>query len=219
MTVWQVLWIILKDYGAPTVIVGIVLYIWIKYRLKSSIQHEYNVKLEEIKGRIKGESEAGVAAIKAEHERLLTEHKIRFSQLHAKQARAIGEVYGALLQAEEDLGDAFNPARSTDCSKEREKLDTARSSFERFSRVAMANRIYFGKLLCEKLDDLRKIAKDARGIFTMYQPIPDCHKDNSDIIADRNNRYQAYEQITEKFAMMREFLEDDFRAILGSEKD
>lgn len=189
----------------------------LKYLFKYSIRHEYDAKLEEVKGRIKGESDAATASLKAEHEKLLTDHKIRFSVLHAEQAKTIGDVHGALLQAEENLGDAFNPGRSVDKQKAAEKLHKAKESYEQFSRLAMKSRIYFSTALCERFDDLRKVAKDAYMTFTTWIPIPEEQREDKDKIADRQNQHAAYEAITGKFALMRELLEEDFRAILGSD--
>jgi hypothetical protein len=209
-------WIAVLSAGTSSV-VTVVIQPFAKYLFKYSLRHEYDVRLEELKGRIRGESEAAIANLQAEHQRLLTEHKIRFSALHAEQAKVISQVYGAILQAEEDLADAFSPARSVDPQKKIDKLKKASESYESFSRLAMSSRIYFSKPLCERFDDLRNVAQGAYTLFTTWMPVPEGQRDTKDIIADRQNQYNAHQEITGKFALMRELLEDEFRAILGSD--
>ncbi len=57
---------------------------WISTRLKNSIQHEYEVKLE---------------GYKAGYQRFLAENEIRFSRWHEEKLKAIKEVYSDLALA------------------------------------------------------------------------------------------------------------------------
>ena len=83
-------WItIVSSVGASTVVcafVGWLLREWISVRLKKSIQHEYDVKLE---------------GFKAGYQKVLDENEIRFSWWHEKQAEALQEIYAMLVECQE----------------------------------------------------------------------------------------------------------------------
>ena len=59
---------------------------WISARLKKSIQHEYDVKLE---------------GFKAGYQKVLDENRIAFSWWHEKQAEALQEIYAMLVECQE----------------------------------------------------------------------------------------------------------------------
>ena len=61
---------------------------WISARLRKSIQHEYDVKLE---------------GFKAGYQKFLAENEIRFSWWHEEKAKAIKEIYNDLANAAFDL--------------------------------------------------------------------------------------------------------------------
>ena len=81
-------WItILSSVGASTIVCAFLMWLcreWISARLKKSIQHEYDIKLE---------------GYKAGYTRFLTENEIRFSRWHEEKLKAIKEVYGNLSSA------------------------------------------------------------------------------------------------------------------------
>ena len=59
---------------------------WISARLRKSIQHEYDVKLE---------------GFKAGYQKVLDENRIAFSWWHEKQAEALQEIYAMLVECQE----------------------------------------------------------------------------------------------------------------------
>lgn len=61
---------------------------WISARLKKSIQHEYDVKLE---------------AYKAAYQKMLAENEIRFGRWHEEKAKAIKDIYINLADAAYNL--------------------------------------------------------------------------------------------------------------------
>lgn len=83
-------WItIVSSVGVSTVVcafVGWLLREWISARLKKSIQHEYDVKLE---------------GFKAGYQKVLDENRIAFSWWHEKQAEALQEIYAMLVECQE----------------------------------------------------------------------------------------------------------------------
>lgn len=83
-------WItIVSSVGASTVVCAFVGWLcreWISARLRKSIQHEYDVKLE---------------GFKAGYQKVLDENRIAFSLWHEKQAEALQEIYIILVECQE----------------------------------------------------------------------------------------------------------------------
>lgn len=93
-------------------------------RLKSSIKHEYDQRLESHKAELRAASETATEKLKSalgsaaavEVERLRSaltaaslEHKIRFTELHAKRADAISSTYAHLFHLHEAISDYTAP--------------------------------------------------------------------------------------------------------------
>ena len=83
MTLWKIL---LSSMGVSTLVSVISVWLfkeWISARLKKSIQHEYDVKLE---------------GFKAGYQKVLDENRIAFSWWHEEKAKAIKEIYSNLSE-------------------------------------------------------------------------------------------------------------------------
>ena len=74
---------------------------WISARLRKSIQHEYDVKLE---------------GFKAGYQKVLDENRIAFSWWHEKQAKALQEIYVILVECQEKYINYFE-IENTNTSK------------------------------------------------------------------------------------------------------
>lgn len=74
---------------------------WISARLRKSIQHEYDVKLE---------------GFKAGYQKVLDENRIAFSLWHEKQAEALQEIYAMLVECQEKYINYFG-IENTNASK------------------------------------------------------------------------------------------------------
>ena len=66
---------------------------WISVRLQKSIQHEYDVKLEDFKSRIHYEYDLKLESSKTDFQKVLDEHQTRFKYWHDEKAKAIKELH------------------------------------------------------------------------------------------------------------------------------
>ena len=71
---------------------------WISERLKQSIKHEYDQKLEIHKAQLKAESDVEIERLKCQLSISANERQIRFASLHERQAEVIAETYSLLKQ-------------------------------------------------------------------------------------------------------------------------
>jgi hypothetical protein len=70
---------------------------WISERLKASIQHEYDQKLESHKAKLEAESAIAIEHLKAQLQISATERSIKLSKVFEDQANVITDVYGKLV--------------------------------------------------------------------------------------------------------------------------
>ena len=66
---------------------------WISARLHKSIQHEYDIKLEDFKSRIHYEYDLKLESSKMGFQKVLDEHQTRFKYWYDEKAKAIKELY------------------------------------------------------------------------------------------------------------------------------
>lgn len=66
---------------------------WISARLKASIQHEYDLKLEEHKTFIQHDCDIRLERYRVEFNQKLSEHQTRFNLFHQEKANAIKHLY------------------------------------------------------------------------------------------------------------------------------
>jgi hypothetical protein len=71
---------------------------WISQRLKSSIQHEYDQKLETHKAKLAAESEIAIEHLRSQLQIAAAERNIKLTKIFEQQAEVISEVYAKLVR-------------------------------------------------------------------------------------------------------------------------
>ncbi|HEU6448465.1 MAG TPA: hypothetical protein VFV23_08515 [Verrucomicrobiae bacterium] len=71
---------------------------WISQRLKSSIQHEYDQKLETHKAKLSAESEIAIEHLKSQLQIAAAERNIKLTKIFEQQAEVIAEVFAKLVR-------------------------------------------------------------------------------------------------------------------------
>jgi hypothetical protein len=85
--------------GASTLLVSALDFVfrtWISERLKRSIQHEYDLKLEAFKAEWRSQHETALERMRADLNIAVNEHYIRFSKLHERRAEVVADCYAKL---------------------------------------------------------------------------------------------------------------------------
>ncbi len=70
---------------------------WISERIKASIQHEYDQKLETHKAQLKAESEVSIEKLKSQLQIVASERNIKLTRVFEQQAVTIAEIYSKLV--------------------------------------------------------------------------------------------------------------------------
>lgn len=127
-------------------------------RIKSSIQHEYSQRLEFVKTQLKLESDASLEALKSQLKseadreleslkaglsRANAEHYARFTQLEARRANAINDVYAAIQLCRLNFQILTNPGFTYPPDVQATAAQEFHNSFQECRRGTLINLIYF----------------------------------------------------------------------------
>ena len=118
---------------------------WISARLRKSIQHEYDVKLE---------------GFKAGYQRVLDENRIAFSWWHNAQAKAIQETYSCIAELSFCIDAKLLCAvRQPSCPN----CDSAvKESYKKAKKTWEVNKVFFEESLNQKLTEIFSISWDIK---------------------------------------------------------
>ena len=114
---------------------------WISARLRKSIQHEYDVKLE---------------GFKAGYQKVLDENRIAFSWWHEAQAKAIQETYSNIAELSFCIDNKLRcvPQRPS-CSDCDQALT---ESYKKAKKTWEVNKVFFEEALNQKLTEIFSIS-------------------------------------------------------------
>jgi len=96
--------IILASITSSSAIAAVIIWLsksYISEKLKSSIQFEYDQKLETHKNSLQAQTASEIERFKSAQQIFTLEHQIRFSRLHEKAAETIAETFVKLRELEE----------------------------------------------------------------------------------------------------------------------
>lgn len=124
---------------------------WISNRLKKSIQHEYDVKLE---------------GYKAGYQKLLDENRIAYSWWHEEQAKAIKETYGALSELYLSIDSKLCCMnKNNSCSN----CDPAlQNSYKNAKNIWSRNKIFFEEDFNKRITDIFTISFDIKTSVSQF---------------------------------------------------
>ena len=95
------IWTIIGSVGTSLIASGGLVWLcreWISARLTKSIQHEYDIKLEDFKNRIHFEYELKLESNKKDLQRVLDEYQIRFKYWYDEKSKAEKILYSSLSE-------------------------------------------------------------------------------------------------------------------------
>lgn len=124
---------------------------WIGIRLKSSIEHEYNRKLEEIRNEYSKE----LARLNSALQESVDFKATRFRFVYERKIAALCDGFGRLAKLEKSLGEYvsyWGAIRGPEREESRKQFAKALADFEEFY---IPNRIFFPASLAERITDVK----------------------------------------------------------------
>jgi hypothetical protein len=198
---------------------------WITERLKNSIQHEYDVKLEAhraalkaeydkeveiIKAKLKAESDIATERLRATLQQANAEHQVRYARLHEQVAETIAGTYSRLQRVHSAVANYTKVLEFANDPPKAERRKTVGVTFGDFQDYYRPRKLFVPRATARKIDafetTLFKIAHEF-----MWAVEESEHTRQHDTTTWSKVSKQMSEDIPPLFSA----LEDDFQALLG----
>lgn len=157
---------------------------------------------------------------KSELARITKEHEIRFSQLHLERAQTIKKLYVELDDLYQSMISLLKYFQGAEEPKMEEKAETMKQAHQAFISTVYKNKIYFSKEMCEIMERLCFVSRDAYTDLTTL-PVDPRDPELHSVPGLYFERTKTWENVREKFKTditeLKEKLEENFRSILGVE--
>lgn len=184
---------------------------WISERLKASIQHEYDQKLETHKAQLKSQTEAEIIRLKAQLEIAAAERNVRYSKVFEHTAEVIATTYAKLLALKDAADDYTQPLAPSDPNRE-EAAKRYQQKAAEFLHYFLPNKIYIPRETSERIRVLSNTLTRAALQFSMA--MADAHSQSRDP-ETYGKLFNAFFKSSEEVPQLLELLEDEFRKLLG----
>ena len=181
---------------------------WISERIKNSIQHEYDQKLETHKAQLKAESDIVIEKLKSELQTASTERSIKLTKVFEEQARVIAETYKRLHV----LRDAADACTSANDQERIESLKRFREMMVEFRNYYLPIKIYIPKDSSKKIEEFHYTLESATRKFQMANQYAALKSVNTEPF---ERLMSEYSESWDKILGMLQALEEDFQKILG----
>lgn len=182
---------------------------------KSLVEKFIARDVERFKNTLMIETSSAVETLKHQLQIASVEHQIRFSELHAKRAAVIAELYGLLVEAQWAASSFASPIELGAEPKKSEKYISAMNAGAEFYRFFDKNRIYLPAELCDRLESFFDTMRGKVIGFGAYVHYEDEHLPAHGIQEKHNSWTEAWKFFREKLPKARTDLEEELRTILG----
>jgi hypothetical protein len=191
--------------GITTLIIVLawLLQLWISYRLKNSIQHEYDLKIEKHRADLKRDYDVQLANMNAE----FAKNQFRFSHIHKHTADAVVEIYRMMVKLKEGVHAELSLVGKTfeQAIEKRQEFDKKRKEFYNYF---IENKIYLPRKTAEKINHF---SERLIVIPLQYEAALTGIKDE----ASYQKLMGVVDGLFNEVPKLLESLEDDFQNILG----
>jgi hypothetical protein len=202
MQLWQQ---ILTLTLTPVIIVGVLAYLF-----KSLLKSRLDKDLERYKSDLKSILDKDIEKFKSELAIQQVQFQTRFSLIHQKRAEVLGELYSRLDSFDRAFADLIAPLQYVgDISLQDKKTATCTKGNE-FIEYYSAKKIYLDESLCNQIEEIQKILKDAWVAFDISQRGKSDQEDKTGL------RKLSSKLVEEKLPPLKKQLEERFRKELGS---
>jgi hypothetical protein len=185
---------------------------WISERLKRSIQHEYDQKLETHKVQLKHEHEKNIEQFKAQLQIAATERNIRLSRTFERTAEVVATTYAKLVSLQNAVEGYTRALEPTD-DPQRSKLGrNVQARSEDFLSYYLPHKIYLPKDTAESVRQFSNTLHDLASRFSMVLAARQAQVTDSQSVDSLLKKLEALNEAVPKLLAL---LEEDFRRILS----
>lgn len=206
---------VITSIGLSVAVNGIILLAvkeWISVRIRSSIKHEYDLKLESHKAQLKSESATEIERLRADLRIAAESHNVRYTKVFDSMETTIAETYAALVHLAKAVNDHVRrwnpqPEMSEVLSS---KVDEC---FAKLANAYELRRIYLPKEITSRVDELKMQFLEIR--YGYEAELEYGAADASTRLESYRNWRKIYERLLTDIPDVMAQLEDEFRKTFG----
>ena len=212
---------LVSSIASSALVAGLLVWLfksWISERLKNAIKAEYDQKLETHKAQLKAQADVEIERLRSQLSIAATEHQVRFSKLHDKQADVVVQIYTLLVEANTAATTFVSASQGTDEARQGQAHENAITSLMTFVDFLEQNRIFLPERVCTQIEELvnsmgDKITKVRTYMHYRSEDLPAAALE----VKERASN-DAWSYFQEKFPVARSALEHQLRIMLGSKE-
>ena len=185
---------------------------WISVRLKTSIEHEYDRKLEEIRNEYSKE----LARLNSALQESIDFKATRFRFVYERKIAALCDGFGRLAKLEKSLGEYvsyWGAIRGSEREESRKRFAKALEDFEEFF---VPNRIFFPGSLAERITDVKNEMNKMALAFMVSVERPGDLEGSSYHSGDKWD--EANDYVAKELPKIRREIESAIRVELGEDE-
>jgi hypothetical protein len=204
---WQIL---LTTLGGGTAILAAAAWL-----IRTALNHALTRDAEAFKARLSADAEIEVEKLKSSLQMAAFEHQVRFSNLHAKRAEVIAEIYSQMVEVEQH-GKRFVYVDVFDETRQQAYSETMKRLIEFFFFLEK-RRIYLPENICTLMQKFVDTIRKHVIRTNIYEPIEQSF--NSKVLEEKIKVIQEVNEAFEgSIPAARAELEREFRRLLGAER-
>ncbi|HMM10741.1 MAG TPA: hypothetical protein PKE03_01415 [Bacteroidales bacterium] len=179
----------------------------------------YKQKLDSITNIHKLTLEKDLEKFKGELNKLAFEHQTKYLQLHTNRAESIKKLFGLLYELESKMQSLMKPYQGAGEKPISEKFQEALDAAEEFVRFYKSNEVLFNAKTCKLFDKINDSFLKAWKDFNISRQFRQSISTDlsQELIKKEMDAY--YETLLKQIPVLKEELKDDFRNLLGVEKE
>jgi hypothetical protein len=205
---WQVL---LSTLGRGTAILAAAAWL-----IRTALNHALTRDAEAFKARLKADTDIETEKLQSALQMVAFEHQTRFSNLHAKRAEVIAEIYSQMVDVEQH-GKRFVYVDVFDETREQAYSETIKRLVE-FYFFLEKRRIYLPEDICTLMQKFVDSIRKSVIRTNIYEPIQQSF--NQKVLEEKVKVIQEVNEAFEgSIPAARAALEKEFRSLLGAEQD
>jgi len=125
---------------------------WISERLKNSIQHEYDHKMELFRSQLKTNSDKEIEELKAKLQIAATERNVQYSLIYTKSAETLAETYARLIAFRNAVAEYVSYVEYKSGPTKAERRTLVGNKLSEFQEFYWPKRIYIPRKLADQID-------------------------------------------------------------------
>jgi len=187
---------------------------WLSERIKNSIKHEYDQKLEVYKAVLKAEHDIAIERLRADLNILASKRQIQFSRLHKDAVDAITETYDSLQRLSNSVSNYISSLELPEDGTKAERRDKVNEALKSFYKYFNSKKIFLPKDLADMISSSKQKMYKIADRFSLF-----VEHGKTDRLKSHDEWVKSEDDFKNEVKPLLDKIEIEFRSLLGYDVD